>query len=314
LLIRPLVAHEIATFSRVCGQDLHASDVESYLQSMFQRGAMRLEWCFVAEEADQIIGTIAYWTLPNIGKPLDIVLFSLPWERADVFTLGKQLLQETLFEIQHRHGGEAIGHVLDTPATKPQWQVFPEQRMDLLKQLGFQHRRSTFRFKWQRETDPPIVPARLLFRSLPEVGEQAFIAAIEQVSKGTLDQRIQHDIDLQGPEPQAREFFKEMQQMEYDPAWWHLAYNQEQELVGLIMPGHNLTVAVIDYIGVVPAFRGYGYVDDLLARGAASLFHAGLTTIIADTDLVNVPMANAFRRANYQQFAIRHEFEFPASV
>jgi RimJ/RimL family protein N-acetyltransferase len=148
----------------------------------------------------------------------------------------------------------------------------------------------------------------LLFRSLSEVGEAAFIAAIKQVSQGTLDQRIKQDREQQGTERHAQEFFEDMQRLEYDPAWWHLVYTQEHELVGLIVPARNPTVAVIDYIGVVPQFRGHGYVDDLLAHGTISLFHAGFTTIQADTDVSNVPMANAFRRAGYQQFATRHEF------
>lgn len=101
--------------------------------------------------------------------------------------------------------------------------------------------------------------------------------------------------------------------MEYDPAWWCLAYTQKRKLAGLIapahVPGHHPTVAVIYYIGVVPQFRGHGYVNDLLAHGTASLFRAGFTTIRADTDVSNIPMANAFRRADYQQFATRHEFE-----
>jgi len=309
LIIRPLAAYEIATFARVCGRDAHASDVENYLQRMFQQSAMRLEWCFVAEEANQIIGTIAYWTLPTVGKPSDIVLLTLPWERDDFLSPGTQLLQETLVEVQRAYGVQEIGHVLDVPPCNPQWQFFPEQRTTLLHQVGFQNRRKTLRFEWQAEAGPPVVPERLNFRSLSEVGETAFIAAIEQVSQGTFDQRIQQDRERQGPEIQAQTFFEAMQHLKYDPAWWQLAYTPTRELVGLIMPAHNLTVAVIGYIGVVPQFRGHGYVDDLLAHGMASLLHAGYTTIRADTDVSNLPMANAFRRANYQQFATRHEFQ-----
>lgn len=309
MIVRSLTAHEIATFARVCGRDIHAPEVSDYLQRMFHQGAIRLEWCFVAEEASQIIGTIAYWTLPALGKPLDFVLLALPWERDDFLSLGTQLLQETLLSVQHTYGVQAIGHVLDMPPCDPQWQFFPEQRTTLLQQMGFQNRRRTHRFEWQGEAGPPVLQERLLFRPLLEVGEAAFIAAIELVSQGTLDQSIQQDREQQGPEQQARAFFEEMQLMEYDPTWWCLAYTQEQELVGLIMPAHNPTFAVINYIGVVPRFRGRGYVDDLLAHGTASLFHAGFTTIRADTDVSNVPMANAFQRVGYQQFATRHEFE-----
>lgn len=313
MIVRPLAAHEIATFARVCGRDIHAAAVERYLQRMLQQGSIRLEWCFVAEEASQIIGTIAYWAVPSSGKPQDIVLLELPWERDTFLSSGTQLLQETLLEMQQTYGVQTFWHEIDTPPGDAQWQFFPEQRTVLLHQVGFQDRRRTLRFELQAEARSPIIPERLLFRPLPEVGKAAFIAAIEQASQGTFDQRIQQDREQQGTERQALTFFEAMQRMEYDPAWWCLAYTQERELAGLIAPAHvpeyYPTVAVIYYIGVVPQFRGHGYVNDLLAHGTASLFRAGFSTIHADTDVSNIPMANAFRRADYQQFATRHEFE-----
>lgn len=309
MIVRSLAAHEISTFARVCGQNTHAPAVENYLQRMLQQGAIRLEWCFVAEEAGQIIGTIAYWTLPTLGTPLDIVLLTLPWEYEDFLASGTQLLQETLHSMQQAYGIQEIGHVLDTPPCDPQWQFFPEQRIKILHHMGFQDRRKTLRFEWRMETRLPMAQERLIFRSLPEVGKATFITAIEQVSQGTFDQRIREDREQQGPERQARLFFEEMQHMDHDPAWWQLAYTQEHKLVGLIMPAQNPSVAVIGYIGVVPQFRGHGYVNDLLANGMTSLHHAGYSIIRADTDTSNIPMANAFHKAGYQQFAIRHEFE-----
>lgn len=75
------------------------------------------------------------------------------------------------------------------------------------------------------------------------------------------------------------------------------------------MPARNPTSPVIDYIGVVPEHRGEGYVDDLLARGAETLLSAGAERIRADTDTANTPMADAFRRAGYAEFAARREYE-----
>jgi RimJ/RimL family protein N-acetyltransferase len=311
MIIRPLAAHEIATFAQVCGSNTHAQDVEHYLQQMLQQGSVRLEWCFVAEEARQIIGTLAYWALPTAEKPTDIVLLTVPWERADFLSVGTQLLEETLQTIQQTYPIEGIGHVLDQPPMKPQWQFFPEQRLALLQHMGFQIVRNALRFEWRADTGPLIVPQRLVFRSLRELDADTFIAAIEQVSAQTFDQWIQQDRELYGPKQQARDFFADLQRMEYDPSWWQLAYTPQNELVGLVMPTKNPSMAVIGYIGIVPGFRGKGYVNDLLASGTASLYHAGFTTIRADTDESNLPMANAFRRAGYQQFATRYDLQLP---
>jgi RimJ/RimL family protein N-acetyltransferase len=53
---------------------------------------------------------------------------------------------------------------------------------------------------------------------------------------------------------------------------------------------------------------GKGYVDDLLAEGNAALHAAGAEYIRADTDAQNLPMAAAFRRAGYAEFAKRREY------
>ena len=65
---------------------------------------------------------------------------------------------------------------------------------------------------------------------------------------------------------------------------------------------------MINFIGVVPEHRGRGYVDDLLAEGTAALHAAGAERVRADTDTRNLPMALAFRRAGYVEFAKRREY------
>jgi len=308
MLIRPLSSSETPTFARVIGGDMHADAVEQYLQRMLQQGTIRLEWCFVAEEANHIVGTIAYYGLPPVGKPFAFELLELPWERDDFLSIGTGILPDTLREIHKTYEIHDIMYVLDQPAGDPQWQVFPEQRIALLQHAGFQLIRKTLRFEWHAHSGVPVIPSRLLFRSRKELDAAAFIAAIEQVSAGTFDQRIQQERKRLGSKRAAQAFFEDSQELEYDPAWWQLAYTPEHELVGLIMPAKNPTVAVIDYIGVVPQFRGHGYVDDLLACGTACLYHAGYMTIRADTDVSNFPMANVFQQAESQRFATRDEY------
>ncbi|MBD0382916.1 hypothetical protein [Paenibacillus sedimenti] len=43
-------------------------------------------------------------------------------------------------------------------------------------------------------------------------------------------------------------------------------------------------------------------------KGTSVLSEAGITLIRADTDINNVPMANAFKRQGYNQFAIRRDY------
>ena len=64
---------------------------------------------------------------------------------------------------------------------------------------------------------------------------------------------------------------------------------------------------------MVPEHRGKGYVDEgyvanLLTMGTHTLLAAGAEYVRTDTDIRNVSMAAAFRRAGYSEFARRREY------
>ena len=306
MTIRPLASGELERFALVAGRSAHAQDVQQYLERLLARGCTHLEWCVVLEEARKIIGTLIYWTLPAVGTPLDIVLLELPWERPDYLTLGTSLLQHALSQMRTLGASEQINHILDAPPIAPQWQYFPEQRMELLEKMGFSLGRETLRFIWPVGEPTPAIPERLTFRSLAEVGEAAFLEAIERVSAQTFDREIQRQREQDGPAAAARTLFEIVQQIGEVPAWWwQLAYTRAGGLVGLIMPAANFTIG---YIGVVPEQRGQGYIDGLLACGTATLAGSAPRNLEADTDVRNTPMANAFRRAGWSQVARRREY------
>ena len=304
---RTVRADELDLFVEAGGAPEHRREVKSYVEDMFAAGSMRPEWCFILEDGDRTVGRAALWTLPKSAEPLDAVLLDVPW-KGDYLSLGELLLVDVLGEARAL-GTEVIGYVFDSPPMWPQFQQYPEERTKLLGLAGFALKRETVRFEWRGKTAPEA-SGRLEFRALEKVGEQTFVDAMARVTEGTLDRDMSEEREKQGPRKAAREFFGEEQAMEYEPGWWELAYDKpDGDLVGLIMPAKNPTSPVIDYIGVVPERRGEGYVDDLLARGAATLLKAGAEQIRADTDTANVPMAAAFRRAGYKEFARRHEYE-----
>jgi ribosomal protein S18 acetylase RimI-like enzyme len=304
---RTVRADELDLFVEAGGAPEHRREVKSYIEDMFAAGSMRPEWCFVLEDGDRAVGRVALWTLPKAEEPLDAVLLDVPWN-GEYLSLGELLLVDVLGEACAL-GAEEIGHVLDSPPMWPQFQQHTEERAELLRLAGFALRRETVRFEW-RGASVPEASGRLEFRALEDVGEETFVDAVARVTEGTLDRDMSEEREKQGPQEAAREFFGEEQAMEYEPGWWELAYDKpDGNLVGLIMPARNPTSPVIDYIGVVPERRGEGYVDDLLARGVATLIEAGAEQIRADTDTANVPMAAAFRRAGYTEFARRREYE-----
>jgi GNAT superfamily N-acetyltransferase len=307
---RPVRADELDLFVEAAGAPDHRMEVQHYMESMFAAGSMRPEWCFVAEEGEDPLGRVAFWTLPGMEEPFALVLLDVPWE-GEYMGVGTRLLGDVLEEARAL-GAQEIEHVVDNPPMQPQFQHHPEQRTELLQSVGFDFRRETGRFEW-RGGEPLTVPGRLSFRTMEEVGEDAFVEAMRMVSEGTLDREIQGERERLGEQKAAREFFEDARRVKHDPAWWQLACTTEGELVGLVMPAEPPGFLTIFYVGVVPGMRGRGYVDDLLAAGTATLLEVRLRDgnekpLRADTDVANGPMAAAFGRTGWVRFAGRREY------
>jgi RimJ/RimL family protein N-acetyltransferase len=309
---RPVHAEDLDLFVET-GSPEHREEVIRYLQSMFTAGSMRPEWCFVTQEEveDRPLGRVAFWTLPGMEEPFALVLLDVPWD-GDYMGVGARLLEDVLYKARSL-GAKEIEHVLDAPPMPPQFQHRPEERVELLQSVGFVFRRETGRFEWQGG-EPNVEPGRLSFRTLEEVGEDAFVDAMRKVSEGTLDREIREERERLGPQEAAREFFEDAQRVKHEPSWWQLAYSRpEGELVGLVMPAEPPGFLTIFYVGVVPEMRGRGYVDDLLTAGTATLLEARARDgnekpLRADTDVANAPMATAFERAGWTRFAGRREY------
>jgi RimJ/RimL family protein N-acetyltransferase/predicted N-acetyltransferase YhbS len=309
--IRPVRADELDRFIEAAGSPDHRREIEQYLKSMFAAGSMRPEWCFVAEvEAERPLGRVALWTLPGMEEPFALVLLDVPWDD-DYMGVGSRMLGDVLDEVRAL-GAREVEHVVDDPPMRPQFQDHPQRRVELLQSVGFAFRRETGRFEWPGGEPPPL-PGRLAFRTLEEVGEDAFVEAMKEVSEGTLDREIRGERERLGARRAARAFFDDAQRVKHDPAWWQLAYAPNGELVGLVMPAEPPGFLTIFYVGVVPGMRGQGYVDDLLAAGTATLLGGRERDgkgkpLRADTDVANEPMAAAFERAGWARFGGRREY------
>jgi RimJ/RimL family protein N-acetyltransferase len=84
--------------------------------------------------------------------------------------------------------------------------------------------------------------------------------------------------------------------------WWQIACLGDGVPVGFVIPAHNSYGPIIAYLGVLPAHRGNRYIDEILGQGTRTLVEHDPPRIRASTDLENVPMAQAFARAGWENF------------
>ncbi|WP_371499997.1 GNAT family N-acetyltransferase [Kitasatospora sp. NBC_00374] len=181
-------------------------------------------------------------------------------------------------------------------------------RREAARRAGLPAELERLRYAWTPQDARPE-PARLLAFE-PEPDDGVFVGLFHRTLAGSLDSHSLKEAAELGAEAQARadvEFYRTF--MRGERSWWRVARDADGEVVGFGLPSRNHAFPVIGYLGVLPEYRGRGYVGEILGEITRILLaEAAPEEIRADTDLGNVPMAAAFERAGYRNFARRLVF------
>jgi RimJ/RimL family protein N-acetyltransferase len=297
----------IEAFLSVSATSPYQARIREYLESLLQQRCTNPGWCVLGLEAGVPSARAALWAMPDQAVPTDIVLIEVDWSDEDL-TVGQTLLAN-VHELAAELGAEALAHSVDSPPAAPQYQEHDAVRIRLLEGSGYELLRDGLRWAYQGSSSRAAAPERaLVFRTLSEVGDAAFVDAMAATYEGTRDSWIKRTVDEQGRPGAARADFLDYREMEHRPEWWELAYTAEGALAGVIMAARNPSTAVIAYVGVVPEHRGRGLAVELVRRGTERLVSSGASEIRGDCDRGNVGMVKAFERAGYDQFARRRTF------
>jgi RimJ/RimL family protein N-acetyltransferase len=271
----------------------------AYLETLLEQRCTRPEWSVVDGDSRAVL-----WSLPGAEVPSHVVLVDTDWD--DPQLRAGRALMARVHELAAALGADALGHTIDSPPVAPQYQEHPEARVALLEAVGYELLRDGLR--WLLTSPSAEAPdGPLSFRTLPEVGDDAFVDAIAATFEGTPDAELARDVEQRGASGAARAYLDDMRSLQHRPEWFELGYDGD-DLAGVIMGARNPTSAVIAYVGVVPAQRGRGFAAPLVRRGTEHLAAAGATEIRGDCDRDNVAMAKAFERAGYARFARRRSF------
>lgn len=266
-------------------------------------GQYRPEWSWVARRAGHTVARCAFWGFPGSASP-----YSLDWLEPgagpDRRQIAAALLATALREMRTAEGARPEYHLFLPPGWRDTEGVreAAEDRLAVAAAAGYEPFIERFNYTWTPADRAPARSTRLVFR---EVGDEQALAVIQASIEGTLDGHSARDAARHGLAEAARIMLADLAELPSPRGWWRAAYTPVGDLVGLIVPARNPARAVIGYLAVVPAQRGRGYADDLLAEATALLVERGAQEIGADTDLGNRPMAAAFARAGYRNTAIR---------
>ncbi|MEU7691749.1 GNAT family N-acetyltransferase [Microbispora hainanensis] len=298
LIIRPIAGRsELDLFRRL------PYVLNDELDDDLAAGRRRPEWMWMALRGDHLVARLSWWA-PRAGEPpelLDILDLDDATPAPASIDAGVRLF-ETASAAVLPAGVRPPEHNAYVP---PRWRDDAEARravegrIAVLERTGARPLVERLRLEWR--PGAPIAPpsGRLAFR--PVSGREELVALMTLVLDGTLDAHSRADlVRMPAEQAAALHYDDELAHYPSPREWWRIGTSPEGEPVGFVIPARNSYNAMIAYIGVVPAHRGKGYIDDLLAEGTRILAEQDVPRVRAATDVGNVPMAQAFLRAGYE--------------
>jgi ribosomal protein S18 acetylase RimI-like enzyme len=298
LTLRPISGRdELDLFTRL------SYAVDDELADDLADGRRRPEWMWVALRGDRLVARAAWWARPRHDTPHVLDVFDLHAEAPDRVEAGVRLLTTAMAEVLAPGARPPEYSRFLTPGWRedPALRRSVEERMTVLERLGAQLFVERLRIEWRPGTPVPAPSGRLAFRPVGDAEE--LIGLMTEVLDGTLDAHSRDDLTrMPAREAAVTQYEEELAGYDSPRGWWRIATLPDGEPVGFVIPAYNAYNPIIAYIGVRPAHRGKGHVDEILGEGTRVLAAEGVPRIRASTDLGNVPMARAFRRAGYVAF------------
>jgi ribosomal protein S18 acetylase RimI-like enzyme len=242
----------------------------------------REDFRFVFERSGTPVGRVGYsWAAP---RELALYGLRLPWE-SEYLEVGRTLIRESL-----RHVRDAGADLVEA-RLNPAFHSFAAKRAEVLAAGGFALVQEKLRV--MGATGGPAPPVRLDFRTRADVGRDAFVDAVAQVTAGTLDRVDALEVERLGPRVHAEVYVKGLEDEGLDEEHWLLADDGARLAALLVLTEWDDETGVIAYVGVVPELRGRGHARDLVAIARARLADAGYAKVLADVDVQNGPMRKA---------------------
>jgi RimJ/RimL family protein N-acetyltransferase len=274
--------------------------LDDELAGDLREGRRRPDWLWLALRGDRPVARLAWWARAGGAEPLLLDVFDLAGAAPDRVEVGARLLATASAGVlpAGRPWPDYQRYLppgwRDDPAVRPA----VEELFTALASTGARPLVERLRLGWEPPAPVPAAAGRLAFR--PVRDRDDLLDLMTPVLDGTLDAHSRRGLAGKPPRQVAAEHYDEEFAGYTSPrSWWQVATLPDSEPVGFVVPAHNGYHPIIAYLGVLPAYRGRGYIHEILAEGTRILVAAGAPRIRASTDVGNVPMANAFHRAGY---------------
>lgn len=296
-MLRARTVDDVDDFVGAPGDPAGYADTVTNLWESGESGPHR---CFVLEDGPTRLGRIGFRVTPTVSDPA--WLGSLPPEELSVFGLHLPWDEEYL-KIGRSLFRSATTSLLGDVPEKLEVRIIndvhshPEARCRLLEHCGMEVFQEKHGFTWV-DGGRVIQPgARLEFQSIAESGVDVYRSVMAPCGEGTLDRNDRYYWEGCGPSNWAAQMTEYLD--EDDASMWLIGYHGEVPIGYVAVVSEEDWGATIGHIGVIPEHRGHGYINDLLAAGTAAAQRSGISTMLSDVDVLNLPMRHAMNNGGH---------------
>jgi RimJ/RimL family protein N-acetyltransferase len=279
-----------------------AEDYADMVTEMWESGESRPDWCFLFEDGTDVVGRVGFLVTPTTTDPAwlgtlppeELFAFGLelPWD-GDYLKAGRRLITES---------AEAIaGQVPDLLEVRINNSLHArhQERVHLMDGLGMELFQEKHGFTWVDDGAGRDPGDRLTFRTVAEIGVDAYRQVMAPCGEGTLDRNDRYYWSGCGPDNWAAQMTEYL--TEEDAGMWLVGYHEDEPVGYVAVSREEDWGATIAHIGVIPSQRGHGYINNLLMAGNAAARRSGIGTMLSDVDVLNPPMVRAMERAGHTE-------------
>jgi ribosomal protein S18 acetylase RimI-like enzyme len=282
MIVRPYLHDDLFKLEQAGGfAHLYGQNIQRWINDEY----IKISDCYVFESEEKLIGGVCFYDY--IEEEREILDFAL----IDIVSNAYELLVQ------------AINLALKPKTSKISYNLYndTEQYLDiknLFHNAGFIVEQEKLRYIYEK-SGFLTYNSKLKYKNLLEIGEDLFTEMVERVTVNTLDKLMEKDAIRLGSQQAAQEFVNGLKEIDFNKDWWQLGYDGDI-LIGLIISQRfNEKVGAINYIGVLPEYRGRSYGLDLLSEGTRILNKNGIEKIYADIDIANKPLATSLEKLGY---------------
>ena len=282
MIVRPYLHDDLlklkqtGSFAYQYGQNIQRWINEEYLKASD---------CYVFDNGETLLGGVCF--CDNTDEEKSILDFAL----TIIVPNGSELLSK------------AVNHVVKDKTCKICYNLYNDTEQylnikNLFLEAGFVVEQEKMQYIYEKNDFTAIVNG-LNFKSIAVIGEDFFTDMVERVTIDTLDQLMAADAIRLGSRRATKEFVNLLKRIDFNTDWWRLGYIGDLP-IGLIIPQRfSEKEGCVNYIGVLPEYRGNGYGLILLSEGTRILMENGIKKIYADIDIANKPLASALEKLGY---------------